>query len=95
MDVSALAVEMDFCVFLGPCRGKAACCIMSGHRRPPGGNKSSTCNSEQSRLASVSTSVGSGLSVLPPKKMEEGMISPAKDCRFITVIIPKPRFGRN
>lgn len=94
-DVSVLVVDVDFCVFLGPCSGRAACCIMSGHRRPPGGNKSSTCNSEQSRLASVSTSIRSGLSVSPPTKMEAVMISPAKECWFITVIIPKPRFDRN
>lgn len=93
--LSVLALEVDFCVFLGPCSGRVACCIMSGHRRPPGGNKSSTCNSEESRLASVSPSIRSGLSVSPPTKMEEVKISPAKDCLFITVIIPKPRFGRN
>lgn len=60
MCACVLSVDVGFYVFLGPQGGRAACCFVLGHRRPPGGNKSSTCNSEQSQLACVLTNIHLG-----------------------------------
>lgn len=94
MCACVLSVDVGFCVFLGPQGGRAACCFVLGHRRPPGGNKSSTCNSEQSQLACVLTDIHLGLSVSPPQKRWR-LFSPARVCGFIAIIILKNRFGTN
>lgn len=92
VDVTVLAEDVDFWGFWVHEGGgwHVASCRSAEERLEAASHPRVTLNSLD--LPS-SPPACSGLSVSPLTKMEEVLISPGKDGRFTTAVVPKPRLG--